>query len=503
MRTLDEPESPDYLARRQAAWCSRRSQDGVGDIFIVDLATRAITNLTKDAFADSAPTWSPDGQSVVYLARISGNEKLFRLDLDVGPQDAAHVRHARRRRGAVARCRHAGLPLDGHRSVAADRPRRRAQREDLQHLDAQPEDRRAASSTPTPSAATCTTIVLKDGDGHAADRRHQLLQGRLRAAHARAPRSDRHRRVVRLRSARLEHHRLPVAAVAHAGRRQEKEEGHVREDVHRRAPAGERRRHERRRHLRRHGGHLQRRAGRPAVQPLRGVDLAVPHAVAVVSEPRAPLQLCDPGLLADAVLLRQTSRASSTTRAYSGFIDRDLAIATRTVRGGTAFGIWPFNRYRRLEVFGGLLQYNESFNDPILQEYSEEYQQDQFGRPLLPLGHVHSVRRQLRAGDDGVPRVRPALRQHACALSLRSRAEDRQHAVAADRRHRCPLLPAPRRVRAAGAARARCSRAGATRPTSCTSAATPRCAATSTCSSSATTPPSSTPSSASRSSRRC
>ena len=53
------------------------------------------------------------------------------------------------------------------------------------------------------------------------------------------------------------------------------------------------------------GGHVQRRARRPAVQPLRGVDLAVPHAVVLVPEPRAPLQLRAPGLLADAVLLRQ------------------------------------------------------------------------------------------------------------------------------------------------------------------------------------------------------
>ena len=51
---------------------------------------------------------------------------------------------------------------------------------------------------------------------------------------------------------------------------------------------------------------------------------------------------------------------------YSQFIDRDLALATRTVRGGTVFGIWPFNRYRRVELFGGFMQYDEQFNDPSL-----------------------------------------------------------------------------------------------------------------------------------------
>jgi hypothetical protein len=40
-----------------------------------------VTNLTQDQFYNYGPVFSPDGQSVVYLARVSGNEKLFRLDL--------------------------------------------------------------------------------------------------------------------------------------------------------------------------------------------------------------------------------------------------------------------------------------------------------------------------------------------------------------------------------------------------------------------------------------
>jgi outer membrane protein assembly factor BamA len=50
------------------------------------------------------------------------------------------------------------------------------------------------------------------------------------------------------------------------------------------------------------------------------------------------------------------------------------------------FGIWPLNRYRRVEVFGGVLQYAEEFNDPGLQEYSEGFQQQQFGRQLFRSG---------------------------------------------------------------------------------------------------------------------
>jgi hypothetical protein len=71
---------------------------------------------------------------------------------------------------------------------------------------------------------------------------------------------------------------------------------------------------------------------------------------------------------------------------YAGLIDRDFAVATRTVRGGQGFGIWPIDRYRRLELFGGVLQYQESFNDPGLQQVADDFQQEQFGRQLFRSG---------------------------------------------------------------------------------------------------------------------
>ncbi len=36
------------------------------------------------------------------------------------------------------------------------------------------------------------------------------------------------------------------------------------------------------------------------------------------------------------------------------------------MQGGTVFAIYPFNRYRRLEVFGGFTRYQESYNDPAV-----------------------------------------------------------------------------------------------------------------------------------------
>jgi hypothetical protein len=72
---------------------------------------------------------------------------------------------------------------------------------------------------------------------------------------------------------------------------------------------------------------------------------------------------------------------------YANLISRSDALATQTVRGGTAFGIYPLNRYRRIEFSGGLQQMTEEFTDSGLQDYSLQYQQDQ-GQPLFRNGMV-------------------------------------------------------------------------------------------------------------------
>jgi hypothetical protein len=81
MKSVDEPESPAFSPDgKTIAFAALRN--AIGDIYSVDLATLAVTNMTNDAFADAAPTYSPDGKYIIYNARVSGNQKLFRLDLD-------------------------------------------------------------------------------------------------------------------------------------------------------------------------------------------------------------------------------------------------------------------------------------------------------------------------------------------------------------------------------------------------------------------------------------
>jgi len=54
----------------------------IHDIYIVDIETGELTNVTRDGFADSEPRFSPDGKRLVYVRRISGHEKLYSLPLD-------------------------------------------------------------------------------------------------------------------------------------------------------------------------------------------------------------------------------------------------------------------------------------------------------------------------------------------------------------------------------------------------------------------------------------
>lgn len=83
IKDVDGPESPTFSPDgKSVAFAGLRN--AVGDIFILDLATGKVKNVTNDPFGDYGPTWSPDGSYLIYIARVSGNDKLFRLDMATG-----------------------------------------------------------------------------------------------------------------------------------------------------------------------------------------------------------------------------------------------------------------------------------------------------------------------------------------------------------------------------------------------------------------------------------
>ena len=81
MKSVNAPESPAFSPDGKIVAFSGL-RDAKSDIFTVNLDTLEITKVTNDEFFNYAPTFSPDGRFLVFMSRVSGNEKLFRLDLD-------------------------------------------------------------------------------------------------------------------------------------------------------------------------------------------------------------------------------------------------------------------------------------------------------------------------------------------------------------------------------------------------------------------------------------
>jgi hypothetical protein len=77
---LDETQAPCLLADGRTVLFAAL-KEGVSDIWSLDLETAAVTNLTRDEYADNNPQVSPDGKLVVYERRISGNAKVYAFPL--------------------------------------------------------------------------------------------------------------------------------------------------------------------------------------------------------------------------------------------------------------------------------------------------------------------------------------------------------------------------------------------------------------------------------------
>ena len=382
MRTVDDPESPDFSPDgKRVAFAAL--QGGVGDIFVVDLQSGAVTNLTKDNFGDSGPTWAPDGKTIVYVARVSGNEKLFRLDVATGARTQ--------------------LTFGTHDDSAA------------QFLDA---DTLVFSSTATDPAQAIDPAVVRNGHIYniwtLSLKNGQLRQytdvavGNLSPIVLRQGGNAPRIAFISTYKGEYQLHTLErkdaivTAATADFGA-----PGPI---IDFQAPLA---------HVlvpdknRRKGAFDKMFLdGRPPVNVgvTSGGDVFGGSSVtfsdvlgdkqfnlyaASVSQYRTmALSFVNIGRRFNYMAqgFSQTSFFYGNLESVfydpslAGRIDRDFAIATRTIRGGSAVGIWPFNKYRRVEVSGGFMQYAESFNDPSLQDVSQRYQQEQFGRQLLQSG---------------------------------------------------------------------------------------------------------------------
>lgn len=63
------------------------------EIFAYDFATTNLSRLTTNGFADTSPSWSPDGHKIVYSSNVNGIYQLFTMSSDGSEQTQLVVSH--------------------------------------------------------------------------------------------------------------------------------------------------------------------------------------------------------------------------------------------------------------------------------------------------------------------------------------------------------------------------------------------------------------------------
>jgi hypothetical protein len=381
MKSVDEPESPSFSADgRTVAFAGLRG--GVGDIFTVDLETQQIANLTTDEFFDYGPVYSPDGKYIVYNARVSGNQKLFRLDLDskkktqltFGTNDETAAQFIDDNTLIFSSTgTNPNQPLDPE--VAKN-----GNIYNAWTLDLKTGELKQYTDT---LGGILSPIVLNDTAGnkiafvtyykgeyglHTLERKEPITTAASADFGAPGPIID--------FQAPLQH-----TLVAQNERRKKPFEKMFLE-------------------------------GRPPVNV--GVtnngdifggtevsfgDVLGDKQVNFFASSIAQYRTMSLSYVNLGKRFQYALQGYSQTQFFYGnlsgvfydpalapLISRDLATATRTVRGGTAFGIYPINRYHRLEISGGVVQIDEQYNDPTLQADAQQYQQQAFGQQVFRNG---------------------------------------------------------------------------------------------------------------------
>ena len=378
--TVDVPESPAFSPDgRYVAFSGL--QGAIGDIWLLDLDTEQIENLTRDEFADYAPTFSPDGKYLVYLARISGNDKLFRLDLETKKKTQ--------------------LTFGTHDDAAA------------RFLDA---DTLVFPSTATDPLKPVEPDVVRNGNIYnlwtlslANGELRQftdVLTGNVSPVVTREGDTPRVMFVTYFKGEYGVHSITPKEPVTTAASADFGAPGPVIDFqaplTHTFVKANQKKK-----------GAFEKMflEGRPpvALGVTSGGDLFGGTAItftdvlgdrqfnvfaASVSQYR---QLIGSYVDLSGRFQYAVNGFSQTFFYYAlgagylydpglGFLDRDQAIAKQKYNGGSVFGIYPFSRYRRIEVHGGVTSYKEEYDEPALQELAEQYQIQQYGQVIFRNG---------------------------------------------------------------------------------------------------------------------
>ncbi len=387
LNDIDAPESPDFSPDgKLIAFSGMRDADA--NIYTINLETKEIKPLTKDALPHYSPTWSPDGKFLVYLARVSGNEKLFRVNADgSNPQQLTFGTHDE---GGAQFWDAETLvfPSTGVNPAEPVDPEvaRNGQIYNLWTLNLKSNELKQYTDALT---GNLSPVVLRDdttvrlgfitylkGDYglHVLERKDEINTVATEDFGAPGPIidfqaplthtlvQDNAKKKGRFEKMFLEG-RPPVALGVTSGGDLFGGTQVTFTDVL---------------------GDQQFNLFASSVSQFRTLSLSWLNL-----ERRFNWML--QGYSQTQFYYGQVG-GTFYDPAFSTIVDRDLAIATRTMQGGTAYGIYPLNRYRRIELYGGFNHYAEEFDDQGLQDYSQGYQEQQFGRVLfnngyqLPLG---------------------------------------------------------------------------------------------------------------------
>jgi hypothetical protein len=380
---VDEPESPDIGPNGRRVVFSAL-KDGIGDIYMVDLETEEVTNLTNDDLADYAPTFSPNGRYLVYVTRVSGNDKLFRLDLESGEKTQ--------------------LTFGTHDEAAA------------QFVDEQTIVFASTATDPTqpidPEVArngaiyNTWTLNLQNGELRQFT---DALGGNVSTVVLSAP-DETESRVGFVTYFKGEYgiHTLtreePLSIAA------SEDFGAPGPVIDFQAPLS----HTLVQANSRKKGAFEKLflEGRPPVNVgvTSGGDVLGASAITftdVLGDKQFSLyaasisqyRTISGSYLNTSRRLQYAAQGFSQTEFFFGlqsglisptfqFFNRDDSIATRTTQGGSVFAIYPFDRFRRLELSTGLVQYKEEFRDPVLEQQAQDYQEAVYGGQIFRSGTV-------------------------------------------------------------------------------------------------------------------
>jgi hypothetical protein len=380
LKSVDMPESPSISPDGRTVAFSALT-GAIGDIFLVDLESGGIRNLTNDAFGDYSPVFSPDGASLVYLARVSGNDKLFRLDLASGTK--TQITFGTHDDGG-AQFMDASTIVFSSTATNPNQPTdpeiaRNGNIYNIWTLHLQNGELRQLTDTLT---ANVSPVVLRDeqipriafvtyykGEYGV----HTLARGEplhtISTAEFGAPGP-----VIDFQPPLM--HTLLRSNVRRKGTFEKLLlEGRPPVNVGLTS-----------------GGDLFGGTQVTFTDVLGDQQFNI--SVASVSQFRT----MSASYVNVARRFQYAMQAFSQTQFFFGnspgvlfdqqfaFLDRDDALATQTARGVTGFGIYPLNRYARVELTGGYLHFDQRFQNQALQDLASDFQQAQLGRSVFSNG---------------------------------------------------------------------------------------------------------------------